>query len=259
MIFYLGTHIVTWLRQVNFPLFVSHRRLRQYRTLPRAAVPWALDSGGFTELNMHGRWMSAPGQYAEAIDRYAADIGRLTWAAPQDWMCEPVVRAQTGLSVDVHQELTIASVLTLRSLVGSGTPVIPVLQGWELADYPRHVERYARAGLDLTLEPVVGLGSVCRRQHTNEIDALVRDLSSAGLRLHGFGVKTQGLRLFGDLLASADSLAWSMAARRDGQKSAGRSWCGSTGHKNCANCLAYASAWRANLVDTEGSLRWCAY
>ena len=39
------------------------------------------------------------------------------------------------------------------------------------------------------------------------------------LRLHGFGIKTTALRrqLVRDLLFSADSMAWSYAARREGR------------------------------------------
>lgn len=47
-VFYAGTHQVNWLwdGSVDFPLFVSHRRLRLRRTLRPAVTGWALDSGG---------------------------------------------------------------------------------------------------------------------------------------------------------------------------------------------------------------------
>ncbi len=89
MRFYLGTHKPHWLALVDFSLMVSHRTLAQRRTLPRARAPWALDSGGFTEIATYGRWTIPPQAYVEAVARYAAEIGRLDWAAPQDWMCEP--------------------------------------------------------------------------------------------------------------------------------------------------------------------------
>jgi hypothetical protein len=57
--FFLGTHQPNWLT-LGVPLFVSDRRLRRYRTLPRAAAPWALDSGGFTELSQYGTWDTGP-------------------------------------------------------------------------------------------------------------------------------------------------------------------------------------------------------
>jgi hypothetical protein len=80
-------------------------------------------------------------------------------------MCEPDVRARTGLSVEEHQRRTIASVLELRALA----PEIawaPLLQSWTDGDYWRHAEQYERAGVDLRREARVGLGSVCRRQST---------------------------------------------------------------------------------------------
>jgi hypothetical protein len=73
-------------------------------------------------------------------------------------------------------------------------------------------------------------------------------LSSAGLRLHGFGVKTRGLDLYGPRLASADSLAWSFQARRSPALS------GCTGHRNCANCLAYAIGYRQRLLRRLSTL-----
>jgi hypothetical protein len=239
--FWLGTHQPHWLAMAGVPLFVSHRRLAGRRQLPRAAWPWALDSGGFTELSMHGRWETSPGAYVTAVRRYRDEIGRMAWAAPQDWMCEPWITAKTGLSVVEHQARTVGNLLDLRALAPD-LPFVPVLQGWSLADYERCAERYERAGLDLTAEPVVGLGSVCRRQATGEAAAIVTTLAARGLRLHGFGFKLGGLAECGHALASADSLAWSLDARRrppmDGHK-----------HGNCANCLPYALTWRERVVS----------
>ena len=96
--------------------------------------------------------------------------------------------------------------------------------------------------MDLAALPRVGLGSVCRRQSTAEIAVIVTELARRGLRLHGFGVKTGGLHLYGHRLTSADSMAWSYAARR------APALPGCTGHKNCANCLTYATRWRAGVL-----------
>ena len=77
MIFYLGTHETSWLRRAGVPLFLSRRRLARLRgPLPAASCRWALDSGGFTELNLHGRWQTSPRQYAAEASRYAADVRR---------------------------------------------------------------------------------------------------------------------------------------------------------------------------------------
>jgi hypothetical protein len=70
--FYLGTHRAHWLWTVHdVPLFISHRVLLERKTpFPRATTPWALDSGGFTELNLHGKWETTPEEYVTAVRRY---------------------------------------------------------------------------------------------------------------------------------------------------------------------------------------------
>jgi hypothetical protein len=226
-------------------MMVGHGRLRHRRTLPRATAPWVCDSRGFTELSQHGRWTISPHEYVAALVRYQREIGRLQWASPQDWMCEPWILDKTGKTVAEHQRLTINSVLLLRELAPS-VHVIPVLQGWQIPDYLRHVDRYAARGIDLRAEPVVGLGSVCRRQGTNEIGVIVKTLEALGLRLHGFGVKTSGVDSYGPLLASADSWAWSYTARRQ----VGRCMHGDV--KWEANCRRFALEWREGVLARIG-------
>jgi hypothetical protein len=242
--FFVGTHHPGWLRTAGMPLFVSDRRLRGYKTLPRAAAAWALDSGGFTELSRYGTWDHGPtpAQYAARIRRYQDEIGHLAWAAPQDWMCEPAITARTGLTVAEHQRNTIDNLLCLRDL-DPGLPVIPVLQGWTVSDYLRCADAYSRAGIDLIAEPLVGLGSVCRRQATTGIELIITALRGCGITaLHGFGVKIGGLTRCGPLLASADSLAWSYAARRQPPLPGCE-----LRHINCANCPRYAARWYAHV------------
>jgi hypothetical protein len=125
--FLLGTHRPNWLEELTVPLFISHRRLKGYKTLPHACGEWALDSGGFTELSKYGEWRTTVPEYLEAVTRYQAEVGNLAWAAPQDWMCEPWIIAKTGLSVREHQERTVTNYLDLRDR----GPFIPVLQGWD--------------------------------------------------------------------------------------------------------------------------------
>src|SRR5215471_2669689 len=170
--FYLGTHQVTWLGRTEVPLFVSHRRLAERARLPRAVCPWALDSGGFSELALHGGWKTSPADYARAVRRYASEVGGLEWAAPQDWMCEPFMLAKTGLTIAQHQVRTVANYLDLRGLAPD-LPFVPVLQGWELADYLRCIDLYLAAGVELSACRLVGLGSVCRRQSKREIEVIV--------------------------------------------------------------------------------------
>ncbi|MDX3165971.1 hypothetical protein PV516_19475 [Streptomyces scabiei] len=253
MKFYLGTHMVNWLGEVGVPLFISRNRLVKRRTFPKAIAPWALDSGGFTELRDHGRWRITPEEYAAEVRRYRDEIGMLDWAAPMDWMCEPwVINGGvrggqqfhgTFLSVREHQQRTVENLVRLRE-IAPDLPFIPVLQGWELQDYLDCVRLYSEAGIDLTREPVVGLGSVCRRQATAEIAELVSSLSALGLRLHGFGVKTAGVADYGDQLMSSDSMAWSFGARYEQRLAQ----CTHRA-KNCANCSAYALAWRQRVLE----------
>jgi hypothetical protein len=242
--FYLGTHRPTWLWTVtDVPLFISHRVLRDRKSpFPKATTNWALDSGGFTELNLFGGWKTSPVEYVDSVRRYASELGNLQWASPQDWMCEPWVIAKTGLSVAEHQRRTVDNYLELRELAPD-LPFIPVLQGWEMADYFAHAAAYADAGVDLADQPVVGIGSVCRRQATGQIANIFDHLQGEGLRMHGFGVKTAGLSLYADNLVSADSLAWSYGARQDAR--AGIRHCAK---KTCANCLHYALSWRDRVL-----------
>jgi hypothetical protein len=191
--FWLGVHHPHWLATAGFPLFVSHRTLRVRRTLPRAAAPWALDSGGFTALSGGGCWDTTPAQYIAAVERYAAEIGQLEWAAPMDWMCEPAIRTKTGKTVTQHQQLTVDNYIELRS-AAPHLPFIPVLQGWDLDDYRRCADLYAARGIDLSGETLTGIGSVCRRQATAQIAGIVAGLADAGIRLHGFGVKAGDVR-----------------------------------------------------------------
>jgi hypothetical protein len=237
--FFLGTHLPSWLGWLGVPLFVSHRRLACLGRPPVAVESWALDSGGFSELSLHGGWQTTPAAYGRAILRYRDEIGSLAWAAPQDWMCEPPILSKTGRTVEFHQAATVASFLELRDRVGA--VVAPVLQGWHLGDYLACAERYRDAGVDLTVEPVVGLGSVCRRQGTNVIAAIVSERPGYGFALHGFGVKTQGLGVYSVHLTSADSLAWSYNARRQPPLSGCM-------HRSCANCARWALRWRDRVL-----------
>ena len=81
------------------PLFISRRRLEKLNRLPQAKGPWAIDSGGFTELSTYGRWTITPKQYVEEVRRYVACIGNVAFAMQMDEMCEPfILRRPAALS-----------------------------------------------------------------------------------------------------------------------------------------------------------------
>jgi hypothetical protein len=245
MQFWLGTHEVSWLARAGCPpLFISRRRLARQKRWPAAVTDWALDSGGFTELNKFGRWMTTAAQYVAEVRRAVAEIGRMAWAAVQDWMCEPFVLAKTGLNIREHQRRTLDSYGELRALAPE-IPWAPVLQGWQYGDYWQHADDYARAGYDLAGLPIVGLGSVCRRQDTGMAEDLIRDLAAAGMRVHGFGFKFRGVVRCAANLESADSLAWSFNARKNPPLP-------ECSHRSCSNCYRWAVRWRGRLMGAIG-------
>lgn len=225
--FYLGadTH---WLGKADVPLMLSHGRLCRAKSLKRALAPWVCDSRGFTELSQFGRWTISPRSYIRSLYRYRDEIGLLRWASPQDMMCEPYILAKTGLSEREHQIRTVDNLAELRTLAAEEAPldpttgrrtrpinITPVVQAFRLPEYHRCVDLYwERIGLDLRQEPVVGIGSVCRRQHLAEVRVIMKEMAERGLRTHGFGVKLRGLGNYGEYLTSADSFAWSYGARK---------------------------------------------
>lgn len=176
-----------------------------------------LDSGAFTELLQHGHYRDAPEVYAAQVRRWAG-CGRLEAAASQDYMCEPFILARTGMSLAAHQALTIERYDAIRALVHA-THILPVLQGYLPEQYVTHIAAY---GERLRLGMWVGVGSVCKRNASaRDIAAVLRAIKAArpDLRLHGFGLKATALDSaeVRALLHSADSMAWSFSARRQGR------------------------------------------
>lgn len=259
--FFLGAK-PHFLAHTGVPLFVANPHLATRRTYPRAMGPFAVDSGGFTQLSRHGTWDTGPSPrtYARQIRRYRDEIGNLLWAAPQDWMCEDAIihggsvghqfYPGTGLSVKEHLRRTVGNYLDLRS-ADPDLPIIPVVQGRRPADYEHCIDLYNRAGINLLTEPVVGIGSVCRIQATDEAADIVETVADilGPSRCHGFGFKITGLRKVAYLLGSADSHAWSAQGRRISARDCDfRLPRSRSPHKNEANCLRYALSWRQRAL-----------
>lgn len=240
--FYLGCQEPVWLARFAVPMMISRRRLIRYKNLPVALGPVLIDSSGFTEIKDNGCWTFSDEQYVSEARWFKSSLRSVVGVFIKDWMCEPFIIAKTGLSVFEHQSRTVASYLEL-SLLAPDVPWLPVLQGWTLADYLRCVDMYASAGVDLSAFPLVGVGSICTRQSTSEAVNILSALSNLGLRLHGFGFKTDGLPIAAKYLASSDSMAWSSDARYshplDGCE-----------HRNCANCSRYALLWRDRVLSS---------
>lgn len=220
MRFFVGLHQPSDARRFEHACISVNRLLG--RVSDFEVNDWILDSGAFTEISTHGRYRHGPEIYAASIRRWSR-CGRLLAAVSQDFMCEEHILDKTGLSVLEHQRLTIERFEALGAL-DVGTYVMPVIQGFQPAEYDRHLVAY---GDRLPFGAWVGVGSVCKRNGSvREIEEVLLTIHHRrpDLRLHGFGLKLTSLRsgLVRELLWSSDSMAWSWAARRQGRNA--NSW-----------------------------------
>jgi hypothetical protein len=215
MLFYVGLHQPSDAQHFERAcLSVNVLRKRQK---PLGAKAWLMDSGAFTEIAKHGGYRHSVDDYAEVINRWASDPAMVA-AVAQDYMCEPWMVAKTGLSIPQHQRLTIERYDALLPLVPR-TYVMPVLQGYAPSEYVTHLRMY---GSRLGVGVYVGVGSICKRNTdvaAIETVLLAIKRERPDLRLHGFGIKTTALGsgVVCQNLHSADSMAWSFAARREGR------------------------------------------
>lgn len=198
--------------------FISVHRLQRRRSADFPVRTWIIDSGAFSTIVKHGGFPHPVEQYAAQIRKFRHN-GRLLRAVAQDYMCEPFMLAKTGLTVVEHQRLTIERYDALLACDTAGVAIMPVLQGYAPQDYVAHIRAY---GHRLLPRMWVGVGSVCKRNSNPDAIAAVLlaiHRERPDLRLHGFGVKIAALisQLVRDLLFSADSMAWSFAARYEGR------------------------------------------
>lgn len=142
----------------------------------------------------------------------------------------PDLSEQQGLErVRQHQRWTVERYDALLEAVGdewarSGRAgdapyILPVLQGYAASEYVEHIRLY---GPRLGPGQWVGVGSVCKRNsHPGSIETVLLAIHTErpDLKLHGFGVKLTALQsdVVRSHLHTADSMAWSFAARRQGR------------------------------------------
>jgi len=215
MRFYVGLHQPSDAKHFD-RAFISVNRLWN-RKSGFAVGRWIMDSGAFSEISTHGRFRHTPERYAQEIRRWIG-VGQLEAAVTQDWMCEPWITEKTGLTVLDHQRLTIERYdATLAA--DPGVYLMPVLQGYEPGEYRQHIRMW---GDRLPEGAWVGVGSVCKR-NGSPVDVLqilsTIKVARPDLRLHGFGLKKTALEIqdVRELLHTADSMAWSYAARIEGR------------------------------------------
>lgn len=229
-----------------------------------SSEPWILDSGAFSQVALQGGFSQTPEDYAALIRRYAR-TGQIA-AATQDYMTEAVALRATGLSVARHQALTLQRFDAIQAAGTAGVHLLPVLQGQAPDDYRRHLEAY---GDRIGRGAWVGVGSICKRQGDPSLIAAILDailLDRPDLQLHGFGCKRTSLLqpAVRGRLATADSMAWSIAARYEGRDAnawdeAGRFALAVGGCPQAVAHLAARAGWRCAVepasADTAVGLR----
>lgn len=214
---------------------------KRLRPLPRMAwkLNAALDCGGFTAMLKGGyRWTVS--EYVDWVvmnGQRAGDGGMpfpWAWWAAMDYCCEAAVapdrrevRRRMRLTVETYAE----TVDLLQGWADEGVTDVPLplptLQGRRPEDYLWSARELARVHPLGRLPELVGLGSVCTRPLYGAeglvpvMDALHEALPW-WVRLHLFGVKGEALDLlerWPGRVASVDSMAWDLAARRKAQSS----------------------------------------
>lgn len=140
----------------------------------------------------------------------------------------------------------VANLVQLREMAPD-LPFIPVLQGFTLGEYVHGFDQYATACIDLAAEPIVMLGSVCRREATTEIHAIVTTPHARGItQLHASASSP---------LASASTVTCPprpipspgpSTPAATGVRPRGAPDTANT--KNCASRLPYALAWRRRII-----------
>lgn len=252
MTFYLGAPEPPWLETSRRPLMVSHTRLRRIRTLeglPLADTNWLLDPGAYDMIIRHGGYLDNTETYVRAVRRYHARIGRLVWAGPQDWPCEAKALAASGASIREHGRRSALSYVECtawweRLAPQFPSPFRPIVQGGTAEEYLRCWDEFERLGVDMATQPLIAVGSMCRRERTEEIQDVVTALRErTSRRLHGYGVKADAAELFDDV----DSMAWSDAARHRRTKNpACTAW-----HQVCTSCLVEAEDWHDRMLTAH--------
>lgn len=235
--FFVGvdTHMIG----IDIPIMVSDLRLKRVARVKRAGGPVMIDSGSFT-IHDQGKQFDPPEEYAERVRGYMDKLGSVVAVATYGEMCEEWILAKTGRTVRQNQEMTVESYLKLSALAPE-VPWLPEIQGFEEHEYHECVDLYYSAGVALHTPPMVGLGSICRREGTEAARRIARSIAARGIQLHGFGVKDP--KSLDSAFQSADSFAWSYGARKRTRE------CPHGIVKWERNCPEYLRAWRDKVLS----------
>lgn len=211
----------------------------------------ALDSAGFVAMMKHGGYPWTVDAYVEMVvharparpkgDKASDELPEedyFPWHfwSQMDFCCEVQI-APNRAEVERRMDLTtsgyaacLESWLYWADNEGMNwvPPPLPILQGRRPDDYVRAWEdlmaRRDAFGVFDDPPPLVGVGSVCGREVVGEegilpiVERLDRELPKS-VKLHLFGVKSQTAQhVSRSRVASVDSMAWSLAARKCAHK-----------------------------------------
>jgi hypothetical protein len=188
---------VTW--------YSTNREWFDTMTLPDDYDGLFVDSGGFQAT---ARWnLSYPytvGMYFNHAEQLGAD-----YVAGPDYACEPGLHhSSTGERV----LKTAAAHREAKRVYDEGEwsfEFVPVLQGWDVKDYRKCIRLYRDFDL---LEDYMALGTVCKRDNTDEIHDVLRmcERELPDTDWHMFGLTKRAWRelRFWGRFESADTAAW---------------------------------------------------
>lgn len=175
----------------------------------------ALDSAGFVAM---ARYRFYPWTVEDYIRLAAA--APWCWFSAMDLCVEPEIARDEAAVLDrIAGTVRLFRVCQREAAThGIGNRLVPVLQGWRPDHYLRCLDRLPH----IDDAPLLGVGSVCRRQLGGGdgilrlVDVLDRALGDMPARLHLFGVKSEAMAALRDhpRIASVDSQAYGASARR---------------------------------------------
>jgi hypothetical protein len=227
-----------WLNEhknIELGFMLSANRIKSRKKEIVNKGKWMLDSGAFTQILQHGKFIISEDKYVEIIKRH--EDKNLVCAVTQDYMCEPFILDITGKSVRDHIRMTVQryfNILKKMRKAGCKTMLLPVLQGIDAEDYIECLHLYEEGwwklqntygylyrfgGEEFARPHRIGFGSMCKRNgNPGEVEAILDQMEYdlANFHVHLFGFKTTGLNFKWEIASrihSADSFAYSKRDR----------------------------------------------
>jgi hypothetical protein len=166
-----------------------------------------LDSGGYLMLLRYGYYPFSVVNYANLVARLKPDF-----YATMDYACEPDLVDTSKVRLRTVEARIRATVDNAEGLAEweshlSGR-MVPVIQGYTLAQYESCINLYNERGL---IRDYMAVGSMCQRRNNDDLDCIIpavyRVAQDAGVkRLHFFGLKlSSDLRHLDKYIYSRDS------------------------------------------------------